>query len=218
MKTLIKIVLSLALLVPTAAHGACSPSSPCTLTDSPEFTANEIYELQTTDPVQGAAIGAAFGGLGVSNEQGQQLANRTSLLNNHRITDEANIAVLQAFDALFLGTMNQNGYMKIPVADSSKGQIQYIVQWGKATWSASDDEQLEGPFSFPIPFPHACEVLVPVTITPEGPSPMSNSNGDGVVMVSAGWLPTTSQFWFWNNTIGGSKGHSAGAFWIAIGY
>ncbi len=33
-----------------------------TLTDSPEFTANEAYEIQATDPLEGAAAGASYGG------------------------------------------------------------------------------------------------------------------------------------------------------------
>ena len=49
------------------------------LIDSPSFTANEVYEIQATDPVEGAASGASFGGLGLSNQPHQQLANRTRL-------------------------------------------------------------------------------------------------------------------------------------------
>ena len=45
-----------------------------TLIDSPEYTANEIYEIQQTDPVEGAGTGASFSGIGVSNEPHQQLS------------------------------------------------------------------------------------------------------------------------------------------------
>ncbi len=186
-----------------------------TLTDAPEFTANEIYELQATDPVEGAAIGAAFGGIGYSNEQAQQLANRTSLLNNHRVTDEANIAAIQAFDALFVGAMGQNGYLKLPVADTAKGQIQYIIQWGLVNYGSPQSEGLEGPYSFPVTFPNACEVFIPVTLTNEGPG--AANAGDNVAMVSVGQPPSASQFWVWNNQIAGTN-KSQGFIWLAIGY
>jgi len=51
-----------------------------TLTDVPEYTPNEIYEIQGTDPVQGAAAGASFSGIGIDNQPHQQLANRTAWL------------------------------------------------------------------------------------------------------------------------------------------
>jgi hypothetical protein len=51
-----------------------------TLLDAPEFTANEIYAIQQTDPVEGAAALASFSGLGVSNQPHQQLANRSAFL------------------------------------------------------------------------------------------------------------------------------------------
>lgn len=68
------------------------------LIDNPagEWIANEVYELQATDPVQGAGIGASFGGLGFDNQPHQQLANRTAFLNQQRLLDEANIALLLA--------------------------------------------------------------------------------------------------------------------------
>lgn len=68
------------------------------LIDNPagEWINNEVYELQATDPVQGAGSGGAFGGIGYDNQPHQQLANRTAFLNNKRIADEANIALLLA--------------------------------------------------------------------------------------------------------------------------
>lgn len=35
------------------------------LIDTPSFTANEVYEIQATDAVEGAASGASFGGIGL---------------------------------------------------------------------------------------------------------------------------------------------------------
>jgi hypothetical protein len=33
-----------------------------TLIDAAEFTSNEVYQIQATDPVEGAASGASFSG------------------------------------------------------------------------------------------------------------------------------------------------------------
>ena len=70
------------------------------LIDSPSFTANEVYEIQATDAVEGAATGASFGGLGLSNQPHQQLANRTAFLKQRQDTNVGNIAALQAFTTL----------------------------------------------------------------------------------------------------------------------
>jgi hypothetical protein len=51
-----------------------------TLVDSPSFTVNEVYQISANEPLQAAAVGASFNGIGVANEQAQQLANRTALL------------------------------------------------------------------------------------------------------------------------------------------
>ena len=36
-------------------------------------------------------------------------------------------------------------------------------------WGTRQGEGLYGPYSFPIAFPNACEVFMPVTLTPEAP-------------------------------------------------
>jgi len=100
------------------------------LIDNPEFTANEIYEIQQTDPVEGAAAGASFGGIGVSNEPHQQLANRTALLRNQQLADMAAIAAAAATLAEFTGSLQTNGYIRIPIADVSRGAAVAIIQWG----------------------------------------------------------------------------------------
>jgi hypothetical protein len=187
-----------------------------TLIDSAEFTSNEVYQIQATDPVEGAASGASFNGTGISNQPHQQLANRTAFLYGRQNTNIANIATLQAFTALFTGSMGQNGYLKIGVSDINRGLIQYVAQWGLVTWDPTEDEGIRGPYSFPIAFPNACEIFMPVTLTPEGPS--NNADGDGVAMVSAAYPPTTSQFWIWSNAIGAANGKSSGAYWFAIGF
>ncbi|MGH7081547.1 MAG: hypothetical protein ACREFV_03680, partial [Acetobacteraceae bacterium] len=76
-----------------------------TLIDNPagEWTANEVYKIQQTDKVEGAAAGASFGGLGVSNQPQQQLANRTAFLYGQQQTDKSNIGVLQGQVSALLG-------------------------------------------------------------------------------------------------------------------
>jgi hypothetical protein len=101
-----------------------------TLIDSPEFSANEIYEIQQADAVEGAAIGASFGGIGISNQPHQQLANRTALVKQRQDVNIASIGVLQAFMAGFTGSLQANGYIQIPINDVSRGPIITIIQWG----------------------------------------------------------------------------------------
>src|SRR6202040_4255239 len=101
-----------------------------TLIDSPEFSANEIYQIQQTDAVEGAAAGATFSGIGVSNQPHQQLANRTALLKQRQDVNIASIGVLQAFMAGFIGSLQVNGYIAIPINDVSRGPLAAIIQWG----------------------------------------------------------------------------------------
>ena len=86
-----------------------------TLIDSPEFSANEVYELRQTDAVEGAASRASFGGIGISNQPHQQLANRTALLKQRQDVNIGSIGVLQAFMAGFTGSLQANGYIQIPL-------------------------------------------------------------------------------------------------------
>jgi hypothetical protein len=126
-----------------------------TLIDNPAFSANEIYELQQTDAVEGAASGASFGGIGISNQPHQQLANRTALLKQRQDVNIGSIAVLQAFMAGFTGSLQANGYIRIPVTDVSRGQISAIIQWGYyALPQASIPSDTEYPVTWPIRFPN----------------------------------------------------------------
>ncbi len=72
------------------------------LIDNPEYTPNEVYEIQQTDKVEGAAAGASFGGIGVSNEPHQQLANRAAFLYGRQNTNIGNITTLQGQVAALL--------------------------------------------------------------------------------------------------------------------
>jgi hypothetical protein len=135
-----------------------------TLIDSPEFTANEIYAIQQTDPVEGAGAGASFSGIGVSNEPHQQLANRTAFLHGRQNTNIANIGALQSFVAGFTGSLKTAGYLKIPLTDVSRGSAIAIIQWGYyalAQQSIPNDTQFT--VSWPIPFPNA--ILLPPLAT-----------------------------------------------------
>lgn len=135
-----------------------------TLIDSPEFTANEIYEIQQTDPVEGAGVGASFSGIGVSNEPHQQLANRTAFLYGRQNTNIANIGALQSFVANFTGSLKTAGYLKIPLTDVSRGPMIALIQWG---YYALAQQNIPNDTTFtvtwPIPFPNA--ILLPPLAT-----------------------------------------------------
>ena len=135
-----------------------------TLIDSPEFTANEIYQIQQTDPVEGAGAGASFSGIGVSNEPHQQLANRTAFLYGRQNTNIANIGALQSFVAGFTGSLKTTGYLKIPLTDVSRGQVIAIIQWGYyALAQQSIPNDTTYTVTWPIPFPNA--ILLPPLAT-----------------------------------------------------
>ncbi|MBF6569054.1 MAG: hypothetical protein IVW54_09275 [Candidatus Binataceae bacterium] len=135
-----------------------------TLIDNAEFTADEVYEIQATDTVEGAATGASFGGIGISNQPHQQLANRTALLKQRQDTNLANISALQTFTAQFRGSLQGNGYLEIPIIDVARGAVVAIIQWGYYSLPAtkiSGDTQYS--VVWPIPFPNA--ILLPPLAT-----------------------------------------------------
>jgi len=191
-----------------------------TLIDSPEWTNNEIYEILSTDPVEGAALGASFAGLGIDNEPHQQLANRTAFLHNQQATDLANISVLQAFAAGFISHMATNGYLKIPATDTSLGKISVIVEWG--TYSIPGTV-LHGDtpesLSWPIAFPHALFLVMATNLY------NATAGENTVISVQSGTQSTTGCTFMYdmNNglaaAIGGSTHETTDGFqWLAIGY
>jgi hypothetical protein len=127
----------------------------------------DVYEIAQTDQQEGAATGASFSGIGVDNQPHQLLLNKIQYTHNKQITDEANIASLQTFQALFASRVGINGYLKIGAQDSNLGQIDIIVQWGTISLiglSTSPINPLKNgvfSFSFPIAFPHAIWALMP---------------------------------------------------------
>jgi Putative tail fiber protein gp53-like, C-terminal len=182
-----------------------------TLTDNPSFTANEIYEIASTDEVEGAADGASFDGIGISNQPHQQLANRTALLKGRQDTNIANIGALQAFQALFKGSMGANGYAKIPFVDASRGLITAIVQWGGYFPSGGLTEDGKWQVTWPIAFPNGCVW---------GIAALANSkahNDCGVLTMETVSLSVTSGS-FMSDWDGTSARMNDGFYWIAIGF
>ena len=130
------------------------------------FAVNDTYEIQTTDPVEGAGAGASFAGIGVTNEPHQTLANRTYYLWKRQNTNIANISALQAFVAEFTGQKVTSsgfggaisGYLEIPYHDVATGAGVLIVQWGFVSFIGMTAGSVgNGTFrqNFPIPFPSA---------------------------------------------------------------
>jgi hypothetical protein len=136
-----------------------------TLTDNPAFSSNEVYQIQATDGVEGAASGASFSGIGVSNQPHQQLANRTAFLKQRQDSNIANIATLQAFVAGFTGSLQQSGYLRIPIADINRGSAIALVQWGQyplSNFRVVGDQQYN--VVWPIAFPNACLIALGTNI------------------------------------------------------
>jgi hypothetical protein len=188
-----------------------------TLIDSPEFSANEIYELQQTDALEGAAGGASFGGLGISNQPHQQLANRTALLKQRQDVNIGNIAVLQAFMAGFIGSLQANGYIQIPVADVSRGQITAIIQWGYYVLpQVGIPYDTEYSVTWPIRFPNA--ILTP----PLAANVYFETGGRNTAASPVSWNVAGGIFVLDvpNGTIGSFSGNekSNGFSWLAIGF
>jgi hypothetical protein len=184
------------------------------LLDTPSFTANEVYEIQATDPVEGAATGASFGGLGLSNQPHQQLANRTAFLKQRQDTNIGNIAALQAFSALFKGLMAGDGYAQIPFLDSNRGMITATVQWGASfpTGGITQDQTYAVPW--PIPFPNACVWAM---------ASLSNGSADincgKLIMETVGFTITDGVFM--SDFISGASvlsHRNDGFYWLSIGF
>jgi hypothetical protein len=184
------------------------------LIDSPGFTANEVYEIQATDAVEGAASGASFGGIGLSNQPHQQLANRTAFLKQRQDTNLGNIAALQSFTALFKGLMAGRGYAQIPFMDTNRGLITATVQWGALFPTGGLGKDQTYAITFPIQFPNACVWAL---------ASLSNSTADvnagKLVMETVGFNSATGIFM--SDFISGAMDASHtndGFYWIAIGF
>ncbi len=184
------------------------------LIDTPSFTANEVYEIQATDPVEGAATGASFGGLGRSNQPHQQLANRTAFLKQRQDTNIGNIAALQAFTALFKGLMSGNGYLQVPFVDVNRGLITATVQWGTVFPAGGLTQDQTYAVTWPIQFPNACVWAM---------ASLSNSTADALagklIMETVGLTAITGIFM--SDFISGaspSSDRNDGFYWLAVGF
>ncbi|MGH7815119.1 MAG: hypothetical protein ACREQI_14095 [Candidatus Binataceae bacterium] len=201
------------------------------LIDSPEFTANEIYQIAAADPVEGAQSGASDGGIGIDNQPHQQLANRTAFLRGRQDTNIANIGVLQAFAAKFVSSMAANGYLKLAAADVALGAIQPIVQWGFYSWIGKTAAALKnaawGPIAFPCPggFPNQALIVVPQLATNSFSAP--GALGSAALALELGNITKTgfTAFSDWNDngtinvaqSVNDGNGFT-GFYWFAIGY
>ena len=129
-----------------------------TLIDAAEFTSNEVYQIQATDPVEGAASGASFSGTGISNQPHQQLANRTAFLKQRQDVNIANISTMLGFMGEFQGSMQLNGYVELPFNDIARGSIVAIVQWGTYSLMGQSPAALKNAtwtVNWPVAFPNA---------------------------------------------------------------
>jgi hypothetical protein len=184
------------------------------LIDAPSFTANEVYEIQATDPVEGAATGASFSGLGLSNQPHQQLANRTAFLKQRQDTNIGNIAALQTFIALFRGLMAGNGYVQVPFADVNRGLITATLQWGSMFPSGGLDKDQTYSVTWPIQFPNACVWSM---------ASLSNSTADvnaGKLLMETVGVTTVSGV-FMSDFLSGASNASHtndGFYWVSIGF
>lgn len=199
-----------------------------TLIDSPSFTANEIYQIQATDPVEGAADGAGFGGIGVSNQPHQQLADRTAFLKQRQDTNIGNIGALQSFTGLFKGLMGVNGYVQIPFIDVNRGLISAWLQWGFCSIDGLVQSQITNkPLTIPfaVEFPSACLWVIAQWAS-------NNQEGAGALAGAALGLETLSisrtQVTFFSDFNGtgairiaskaSGKQGLTGFYWVAIGF
>jgi hypothetical protein len=186
------------------------------LIDIPEYSANQIYRIEATDPVEGAAEGANFDGVGVSNQPHQQLANRTAYLKQRQDNNVAAIEVLQGFAAKFAGSLQTNGYIKIPIADASRGAVVAIIQWGYRQLSAQkigNDQTFT--VSWPIVFPSA--ILAP----PFATNVYHSTSGFNTAASVISYSRTGATFVLdvpGGTSLGQTNEKSNGFSWLAIGF
>ncbi len=184
-----------------------------TLIDTAEFTSNEVYQIQATDPVEGAASGASFSGTGISNQPHQQLANRTAFLKQRQDVNISSIGVLQAFMANFAGAIGANGYLAIPLADVNRGSIVAIVQWGAMFPGGGLDNDTSYTVTWPTAFPNAC---VWSSAALANSRALANTGKLIIDIVSF----TTTAGTFRSDLIGGvvPQVPNDGFYWMAIGF
>src|SRR5712692_5756139 len=185
-----------------------------TVIDAAGFTSNEVYQIQATDPVEGAANGASFSGTGISNQPHQQLANRTAFLKQRQDVNIGNIGVLQAFMAAFAGSIASNGYLTIPVADVNRGSIVAMVEWGTMFPGGGLGEDESYPVTWPAAFPNAC-LWAMATLA----NPLAREHAGKLILDVVSFTRTAGIFR--SELIGGSdtsQAPNAGFYWMALGF
>lgn len=185
-----------------------------TLIDAAEFTSNEVYQIQATDPVEGAASGATFNGTGISNQPHQQLANRTAFLKQRQDVNIGNIGVLQAFMGAFAGSISGNGYLTIPIADVNRGSIVAILEWGAMFPGGGLDDDTNYAVTWPTAFPNACLWAMATLANPRGRAHIAK-----LVIDVVSYTRTIGTFR--SAFIAGSDSTQApndGFYWMAIGF
>jgi hypothetical protein len=182
-----------------------------------QWADGDIYQIPQADQQEGAAVGASFSGLGVDNQPHQLLLNKIQLTHSKQLTDENNIAVIQAFDAEFASVTPAGGPLIFKTAyyDANRGLIQAIAQMGfysTAGIHVTDPQQFT--VTWPLAFPTAILVppfcsLVLNALSPGGdPDPgfvaaLSSNQTSGVFVITAAIL--------------GGDIDPAGFVWIAVG-
>lgn len=185
------------------------------LIDNPAFSENEVYQIQATDAVEGAASGASFNGAGLSNQPHQQLANRTSFLKHRQDTNIGNISALQSFTAMFKGLMGSSGYLEVPFLDVNRGLTVAFVQWGVFEPSGGVNGDHAYVVTWPVAFPNSCVFAIASMLYKTGATP---DLGVGVrTDANSNPLLTTTQGTFFVNLFN-VGGNPPGFTWIAVGF
>lgn len=173
-----------------------------TIIDAPGYSANEVYRIDETDPVEGAWSSASFDGAGVENEPHAQLADRTAFLRGRQDVDLGSIAALEAWAAEFTshlqavapgagssaGYLASGGWFQLPIVDTSRGALIALVQFG--FWSLAEsfahDSVTQGGspifVAWPIEFPNA--ILAPPLATSIYVAGSAAEGGGGNLVVS----------------------------------
>jgi hypothetical protein len=128
------------------------------------WTDGDIYQIAQSDTVEGAGVGASFGGDGVANQPHHVLLNKIDWLHRHLQTDENNLSIIVAALAAFTSSATPTGWLKATSTDVGPigGQIQLILQWGLidlSPYANSSSQIVNISFNFPIAFPHATWAL-----------------------------------------------------------
>jgi hypothetical protein len=177
-----------------------------TLIDVPEFTFNEINVIEQTDPLEGAAGGASFAGLGIDNWPHQQLANRTAYLFNNQVQNIQKIAALLNLVARLTGQMGPTGsWIAIPFTDINLGAQNFYFQVGYAIDAGSNPGLVT--VAWPKKFPNACLAAFC--------SSNRNVSGADGTNHTASVSQTNGTFVF--DTISVANG-SIGGWWLSVGY